>query len=103
LDRYVDSTRMGTRKLGSVCAAYGIHLSEDDAHTSVGDCLAAARVAYKLAAQYPMVGEMGLPELQDLQAREYRRQAEKIAARFQGMGVERDVPLEWPVRTQLTI
>ena len=103
LDRWLDSTRQGSRRLMTVCAAYGIELSEDEAHTSAGDALAAARLAYKLAVRFPEVAGMSLSELQQVQGREYRRQAEQAAARFQGMGVERDVSFEWPVRSPMLV
>lgn len=39
----------GARKLINACRRYGITLTEDEAHTSAGDTLAAARLAYMVA------------------------------------------------------
>ncbi|WIX75986.1 exonuclease domain-containing protein [Amycolatopsis carbonis] len=96
LDRLIDPRRTGSRKLAAVCAHYGVDLSDEDAHTSNGDCLAAARLAYRMASRFPKLAAMPLPELQARQTAAYREQAHQFAARVQGMGIVRDVPTEWP-------
>lgn len=50
IDKFNDPFRKGSRKLIDSCHHYGITLSERDAHTSEGDTLAAARLAYAVAS-----------------------------------------------------
>ncbi|QFZ20267.1 exonuclease domain-containing protein [Saccharothrix syringae] len=67
VDRHVDPHRRAKRTLGAVCEHYRVRL--DDAHTSTGDALAAARLAWRLAKVYP--DEVGLVDpsvLHDRQA-----------------------------------
>jgi DNA polymerase-3 subunit epsilon len=52
LDKACDRYRRGSRKLVDTARHYGITLTAEDAHTSAGDCLAAARVAWKIARVY---------------------------------------------------
>lgn len=66
IDKCVDRYRKGSRKLADVCAHYGIQLSDHDAHTSDGDALSAARLAWVLAERYPA----DLSDLGELQARQ---------------------------------
>lgn len=47
IDKFNDPFRKGSRKLIDCARHYGVTLSEQDAHTSEGDTLAAARLAYK--------------------------------------------------------
>lgn len=61
IDKWADKYRKGSRKLVDVAAHYGIELSEQDAHGSTADALAAGRVAWKLATKYP--GIQGDPML----------------------------------------
>jgi DNA polymerase-3 subunit epsilon len=67
IDKGVDKYRKGSRKLLDVAKHYGIELTEEDAHGSQADSLAAARVAYVLATRYPHIGRMDPDELHDLQ------------------------------------
>jgi DNA polymerase III subunit epsilon len=53
----------GGHSLGAVCGRYDIVLSEQDAHTSAGDALAAGRLAYKQAATSRLIGAVDLDEL----------------------------------------
>jgi DNA polymerase-3 subunit epsilon len=50
IDKHIDPRRKGSRKLIDTCRVYGITLSEQDAHTSEGDTLAAMRLMYMLAS-----------------------------------------------------
>jgi DNA polymerase III subunit epsilon len=71
IDRHLDPDRAGTRNLATVCAHYKVRL--DGAHTSAGDALAAARLAWRLARTQPEhVGHLALHILHSDQARWYR-------------------------------
>ena len=67
IDKGMEKYRKGSRKLVDVAAHYGVELSEEDAHGSAADSLAAARVGYVIATRYPHIGKMPADELHDLQ------------------------------------
>lgn len=77
IDKYTEPFRKGSRRLTAVTAHYGGELSEDDAHGSAADALAAARLAYRLAAKWPALARRDPDELHDMQ-REWR--AEQAAS-----------------------
>jgi DNA polymerase-3 subunit epsilon len=79
LDKAVDRYRRGSRKLVDVCAHYGVRLAEDEAHTSDGDALAAARVAWCIARRYPEIGRADLGQLHDRQIGWAQQQADSLA------------------------
>lgn len=68
IDRAVDTYRKGRRTLAATAAHYGIELTDAEAHTASGDCLAAARVAWKVGRAYPEVGTLGMEQLMRFQA-----------------------------------
>lgn len=72
IDRAVDRYRKGKRKLGLVCKAYGIELTDDAAHTSDGDALATVQLALAVAKRHPQIAAMPLEQLQTWQARSHR-------------------------------
>ena len=111
LDKAVDRYRKGSRKLVDVCAHYNVRL--DGAHTSDGDALAAARVAWRIAQRYPdMVGSQSLADLQQaqtawyaLQQRSLRDYLSKLAEKQDDLDEQaklrvraRDVNGTWPVK-----
>lgn len=101
LDRAMDPYRRGsgTRKLTYVCQkVYNVKLSDEDAHGSTADALAAARVAWKIAHQYPECGELKLDELQTRQAEWHRLWAMNFNEYLVRQGKTGDVELDWPIR-----
>ena len=76
LNKYVKGK--GGRKLINTCARYGIVLTDDDAHTSEGDTLAACRLAWKMGSMPPVSG-MSLVELQVAQREWHANQARDFA------------------------
>jgi DNA polymerase III epsilon subunit-like protein len=66
LDQHVDRWRKGKRTLTDVAAHYEVRL--DGAHDATEDALAAGRVAWKIARQYPAVATLSLAELHEAQA-----------------------------------
>lgn len=93
----------GGRKLINTCRRYGIVLSEDDAHTSEGDTLAACRLAWKMGSRAPVSG-MSLAELQEAQRDWHRAQTLDFAGYLRKQGKHEDadrVAAEagtWPLR-----
>lgn len=95
IDKHLDPYRRGKRTLTAACAHYGVRL--EGAHTSTGDALAVARVAYKLAQKYPDdLGDLAiLNELQAAWRSEWASEFEKYLAR---QGKPEQVDGQWPLR-----
>lgn len=93
----------GARRLVNTCARYGIVLSEEDAHTSEGDTLAACRLAWKMAKN-PIVASLTLAQLQEAQRDWHHAQAVDFAGWLDRQGKTEDaarVRAEaggWPLR-----
>lgn len=98
LDRACDRFRRGSRKLVNVSEHYRVPLSEEDAHGSSADALAAARVAWKIAHTYPEVGEMSLDDLQEFQAEAYRAWAANFQDYLSKQGKSAVIDPHWPIR-----
>lgn len=79
IDKGVDRFRAGSRKLTNVAAHYGVPLG-DDAHDAGADAIAAARVAYRLAARSV------LPEAQLRGMYSHRKYPDKLVAAWLGLG-----------------
>lgn len=77
LDKQVDTFRRGSRKLVDVCAHYEVPLAQEEAHGAAADALAAARLAWRIAAAHPEIAEMS-PE--DLHAAQVKWKAEQSAS-----------------------
>ncbi|MDQ3578215.1 MAG: exonuclease domain-containing protein [Actinomycetota bacterium] len=103
LDRALDQYRRGSRKLVDVARHYGVALSEEDAHTSSGDCLAAARVAWKIARAYPVVGEMDRDALMAYQAAKYSAWAAGFEQYLTRQGKPEPIAREWPIRAHAAV
>lgn len=98
LDRKVDKYRKGKRTLSAVAEHYGVPLSEEEAHTAFGDCLATARVAYKVASTYPRIASMPLPALHEFQKESHFEWAEGFEAYLRKQGKDETVDGSWPIR-----
>lgn len=98
LDRALDRYRRGKRTLSATAAHYGVTLTEADAHTAGGDCIATARVAWKLARRYPDVGGLRLDELMDYQAAAHIEWADQFGSYLRSKGKTDDISREWPLK-----
>jgi DNA polymerase-3 subunit epsilon len=94
IDRHVDKYRPGKRTLQVMCENYGFSLDDEDAHTSSGDALAAARLAWKIAQCYEEVGSADLWVLHDLQKLWYREQSLGFARYLRGIADDKVSPEE---------
>lgn len=101
LDRKVDKYRKGKRTLSAVAAHYGVALTEEEAHTAYGDCLATARVAYKIASTFPKVAQMSLPALHEFQKEAHHEWAEGFEAYLRKSKPEATVDRAWPIRSEV--
>jgi DNA polymerase-3 subunit epsilon len=95
LDKHVDRFRRGKRTLGAVCEHYRVPLGR--AHEANTDALAAARVAYRLGAEFAELGASDLEVLHREQVAWAAEQAASLEDYFRQQG--RDEPIErvWPV------
>lgn len=98
LDRGLDRYRRGKRKLGDLCAHYGVH-SSAALHTADVDVLATLDVLRAIAQRFPEVASMSLDALHDRQVVAHRSWAQSFNAwrtdqGLTGPGAE----LVWPVR-----
>lgn len=98
LDKALDRYRKGSRKLTVVAEHYNVPLSEDDAHGSTADAIAAARVAWKLAHIYlESVGSMEPDELMRFQASRYASQAASFEDYLRRQGKQDVIRRNWPI------
>ncbi|MGH3917379.1 MAG: exonuclease domain-containing protein [Pseudonocardiaceae bacterium] len=115
IDHHVDRYRKGKRTLAALCAHYRVRL--EDAHSSAGDGLATARLAWRLARNYP--DQVGTVPLGDLHARQidwHRTQQQSFAGYLERLAGQAEDPTEadqlrqraarvqadagsWPLRT----
>ncbi|MDR7302783.1 exonuclease domain-containing protein [Haloactinomyces albus] len=78
LDKYLDRYRKGKRTLAALCEHHRVRL--EDAHSSAGDALACARLAWRLAKSYPeQVGALEPAVLHEQQTGWYRTQQHSFA------------------------
>lgn len=97
LDKYADPYRKGGRKLGQVCAQYGVvHVGEHDA---TADALATARVFPRLMAKHARkFPGMTLPALHTEQVRWRREQMTSLREYFDRKGTPHDgCDPGWPI------
>jgi DNA polymerase-3 subunit epsilon len=98
LDRKADKYRKGKRTLSKVAEHYRVPLSEEEAHTAFGDCLATARVAYKIASTYPKIAAMQLPALHEFQKESHFEWAEGFEQYLRKQGKDETIDRSWPMR-----
>ncbi|NYH54241.1 DNA polymerase-3 subunit epsilon [Nocardiopsis arvandica] len=97
LDKRVDTFRRGSRKLVDVCAHHGVRLDAEQAHGAAADALAAARLAWKLAATHPELADMGIDELHTAQVTWKAEQAAGLQAYLRRKDPEAVVDGSWPL------
>ena len=97
VDKAVERYRRGPRTLTSLAEHYEVR--QDDAHQSTGDCLTAARVAYRMLRRNPTLAALEPDEAMQLQQQWRAQQQDSLRAYWQGQGDERwrDVSSDWPV------
>ncbi|MEU0237647.1 exonuclease domain-containing protein [Nocardiopsis sp. NPDC006198] len=98
LDLHADPHRSQSRRLGRVCAHYGVSLPDEKAHTAAADALAAARLVWRLGHAHPALAGMSV---EALHAAQVRWKAEQAAARQARLRRTTDpaavVPASWPL------
>ncbi|MFH9823066.1 3'-5' exonuclease [Streptomyces bobili] len=99
LDKKIDPYRRGGRKLEDLCRTYDVRL--DGAHSADADAVAACRVAWRIAAKEPRIGEAPLSALHLWQVSWAREQAKSLADYFRRTPGKESwadgVRTEWPM------
>jgi DNA polymerase-3 subunit epsilon len=95
LDKQFDRFRRGKRTLSAVCEHYRVTL--DHAHEANADALAAARVAYRLGANVPELGDIEINLLHREQITWAAEQARSLEDYFRQQGRNERVERVWPV------
>ncbi|MFE1393903.1 exonuclease domain-containing protein [Nocardiopsis alba] len=96
LDKRVDTYRRGSRRLVDVCAHYEVPLAAEEAHGAAADALAAARLAWRIAATHPEIAEMSAAELHAAQIAWKAEQAESFQEYLRRRDPEAVVDGAWP-------
>ncbi|ARD42108.1 exonuclease domain-containing protein [Actinomyces gaoshouyii] len=96
LDRAVDRYRKGKRRLGDVCAVYGVQVDEA-LHTAEVDVAATLDVLEAMARVHPRVAGTDLAALQGLQAEAHRAWAESLNQWLTRRGRTPDADPSWPL------
>ncbi len=96
LDKHLDTYRKGSRTLEAACAHYGVRI--DGAHDAAADAIAAARVAWMIAARYPQIAAMGLEELHDLQVKAKAGQVASFQDYLRRQGKTEVIDGSWPLK-----
>lgn len=98
IDRELDKYRKGGRTLTDLCRHYRVKL--DGAHEATADAIAACRVLFRMAQQYPRsLGTADLNDLHDKQAVWHAERQRDFAAYRESIGKPLDdISTEWPIR-----
>ena len=96
LDKHVDTFRRGSRKLVDVCAHHGVPLDSQQAHGAAADALAAARLAWKLAATHAELAAMSIDDLHTAQVGWKAEQAASFQEYLRRRAPEAFVDGSWP-------
>ncbi|WP_160049880.1 MULTISPECIES: exonuclease domain-containing protein [unclassified Nocardiopsis] len=97
IDKRFDTFRRGSRKLVDVCAHHGVRLDADQAHGAAADALAAARLAWKLAATHPELADMDIDDLHDAQVTWKAAQAASFQDYLRRRNPDAVVDGSWPL------
>jgi DNA polymerase-3 subunit epsilon len=80
IDKHMDTYRRGSRKLGALCQRYDV--PHGGAHDSTQDALAAARIVWRQAREYPLIRMYSVQQLHTAQIRWAAEQAVSLQAWF---------------------
>lgn len=96
IDRASEPYRKGKRNLEALARHYGV--KQDEAHTSRGDALTAARVVWAQLKRAPELANMDLSTLTDFQRDAHRNWALNFEAHLRSQGKSEVINPEWPIR-----
>lgn len=96
LDRALEPYRKGKRTLAALAAVYGV--KQDEAHTSKGDALTAARVVWAQLKRNPHLAGMDLATLTSFQRDAHAKWADGFESWLRGQGKTETIDRRWPCR-----
>lgn len=96
LDRATHPYRKGKRNLTALAECYGV--KQDEAHTSKGDALTAARVVWAQLKRNPELANMDLATLHDFQRDAHRNWALNLETYLRSQGKSKAINVGWPIR-----
>ncbi len=96
LDRAVDRYRKGKRKLGDLCAVYGVNPAGASLHTAEVDVAATLDVLAAMVARHPQLVEKSLPDLHAFQVTAHHEWATNFNGWLASRGRPADVGTVWP-------
>lgn len=97
LDKQVDTFRRGSRKLVDVCAHYEVPLAQEEAHGAAADALAAARLAWRIAAAHPEIAEMSAEDLHLAQVKWKAEQSASFQEYLRRRNPDAVIDGSWPL------
>jgi DNA polymerase-3 subunit epsilon len=98
LDKHLDPYRKGSRNLAAACEHYKVRI--DGAHDAAADAIAAARVAWAIAARHPQIAEMSLADLHALQVRAKASQSRSFQEYLRRQGKADVIDGSWPLKVR---
>ncbi|GAB3213695.1 3'-5' exonuclease [Marinactinospora endophytica] len=96
IDKHLDRFRRGSRRLADVCAHHGVAF-DGQAHGAPADALAAARLAWRLAADNEELATRALEDLHTAQADWRAEQAASFEAYLRRRDPDALVERNWPL------
>lgn len=98
LDRALEPFRPGKRRLGDLCAYYGV-ATPDALHAAHVDVVATLDLLAAIVGHYPELADVDLAALQSYQVRQHQAWAQSFNAWRAGKGLPGPgAELDWPVR-----
>lgn len=94
MDKLIRPKWRGKRNLTACCEAYGVRI--DGAHDATFDALASARIAWRMANDFPTHTQLDLHELMDRQRRSHQSWAEEFGAYLKSQCRVDDISRDWP-------
>lgn len=96
LDKHANPYRRGKRTLTAACEHYRVTI--DGAHEAGADAVAAMRVAWKIARNYPVIGATPLGDLHELQVKAKAGQAASFQDYLRRQGNDEVIDGSWPLK-----
>lgn len=108
VDKAIDRFRKGGRKLTDIAALYGVPLSEEDAHDSFADAVAAGKLATRMINDHlPKQGGVwadalsSVAAIMDMQRSAAFVQRKSLQEYFDRKGQTAEIDLGWPIEDRV--
>ena len=94
MDKMIRPNWRGKRRLTDCCEAYGVRI--DGAHDATFDAVAACRIAWRMANDFPSYVQLPLHDLMERQQHTHQSWAEEFGAYLRSQQRVDDVSRDWP-------